>query len=116
MRIGQPEISSNGPSAGITVCRKPITARWFPRTVSALLSDGDGSILAGTHAGLAVFSEGNGQPKPRFGSYTHANGLPLDDIHSLGRDRDGNVWIGTDSGGAGRLAANGFRTYGFEDG
>src|SRR5262249_41098554 len=47
---------------------------------------------------------------PKFKSYTTAHGLSHGDFSSLAEDSAGNLWIGA-SGGAMKLARNGFITY-----
>ncbi len=70
-------------------------------------------LWAGTANGLLripVTSVGNVQV---FGT---ANGLRHPGVESLEEDQQGNIWIGTMGGGASRLSANGFTTYGSADG
>lgn len=43
-------------------------------------------------------------------------GLIVDDVEALGLDASGNVWAGTDGGGAAKIAQSGFTTFGQEDG
>jgi hypothetical protein len=49
-------------------------------------------------------------------SFTEAHGLVDDTINSLAEDRDANLWIGTDAGGAMRVAAFGLVSYFRADG
>ena len=48
--------------------------------------------------------------------WTKDNGIPSRGVASLGQDRDGNLWLGTDEAGAFKLAAGGNLTYSTEDG
>src|SRR5262249_59121563 len=52
----------------------------------------------------------------RFQDFTSANGLADVAITALAEDRDGNLWIGTEAGGAMKLTLNGFTSYGETDG
>ncbi len=39
-----------------------------------------------------------------------------DDVQSIAADERGNIWLGTDGGGAARILADGFTTYDLTDG
>ena len=47
---------------------------------------------------------------------TGADGLVVDDAEALAEDPSGNVWVGTDGGGAVKIARSGFTTYSARDG
>jgi ligand-binding sensor domain-containing protein/two-component sensor histidine kinase len=51
-----------------------------------------------------------------FRTYTTANGLSSSYIDAIAEDRDGNIWLGTDSGGAMKLVRSGFTSYTRADG
>lgn len=55
--------------------------------VTALVEDADGVMLAATLDGLFRFVEGRWQP------LTGAKGLPAGPVHSLLRDRGGDIWV-----------------------
>ncbi len=77
-------------------------------TIVALLAERDGSLLAGTEAGLDRIDET---------SVTHIVGLPSDQITALRRDRDGNLWAGTYSNGLFRLSpSQDVAAYGIQQG
>src|SRR5207247_6109651 len=58
----------------------------------------------------------NGDTQGRhFRSYTTRNGLSYQEITALNEDLGGNLWVGTNSAGAMKLARNGFVTYGEQD-
>ena len=80
------------------------------RRVRALEIGSDGHVRVGTVTGL---SDVDGT---RITSFTEAHGLVDDTINSLAEDRDANLWIGTDAGGAMRVAAFGLVSYFQADG
>jgi len=84
--------------------------------VYALCQSSDGRLWAGAGHGLCEFLPPHGRGRGRFRSYIQSNGLSNPQVTTLAFDRDRNLWIGTASGGAMRLAANGFVTYGEADG
>jgi PAS domain S-box-containing protein len=84
--------------------------------VGVLCRSSDGKLWAGTSLGISEFLPVESKEDGRFQSYTRANGLSNTEITALCVDRDGNLWIGTTTGGAMRLAANGFATYTETDG
>jgi hypothetical protein len=45
-----------------------------------------------------------------------ANGLSDDHVYTLAEDRDANLWLGSETGGAMKIARNGIRTYTEADG
>jgi len=84
--------------------------------VTGLCQSSDGKLWAGTGLGLCEFIPAQDRRSGRFQSYTQANGLSNPQVTTLNLDRDRNLWIGTASGGAMRLAADGFVTYDEQDG
>jgi signal transduction histidine kinase/streptogramin lyase len=82
--------------------------------VWSVLEDGEGKLWLGTSSGLIKWtsSETNNQ-QPRI--YTEANGLSHNSITALCTDREGNLWVGSEGGGAMRLVHSGFITYNAED-
>jgi ligand-binding sensor domain-containing protein/signal transduction histidine kinase len=70
-------------------------------------------LWAGTANGLLRLPVTSGGNVQVFGT---ANGLRHPSVESLEEDQQGNIWIGTMGGGASRLSANGFTTYGSADG
>jgi ligand-binding sensor domain-containing protein/signal transduction histidine kinase len=73
--------------------------------VSGLYETRDGRVLVSTGNGLIIF-DGS-----RFHAYGRAQGLSSEDVVTTTEDRDGNLWLGTDSGGLMRLARHGLVTY-----
>ena len=80
------------------------------------LHQSNGRIWIGTDAGLTEFASSTGNAAERFRIYAIAQGLSGTEIKSLGEDRDGNLWIGTESSGAMKLARHGLVSYGEVDG
>ena len=67
--------------------------------VSRFAEDGSGTIWAGTlDEGLYQFDHGH------FSSLPRADHLSAQDIRSLYPDVDGNLWVGTRTGGLNRLS------------
>ena len=84
--------------------------------VKALLETSKGLIWVGTAGGLALFARNPDGRWLAIRSYTAPHGLIDANINSLAEDPHGNVWVGTDRGGAFKIPANGFVSYGSEDG
>ncbi len=76
--------------------------------VRAIIQSSDGRIWIATWEGLTQF---DGE---RFTAFRRAQGITIP--IALGEDHDGNIWIGTLTGGALRLARHGFTAYGEADG
>jgi signal transduction histidine kinase/streptogramin lyase len=74
------------------------------------LRHSDGRVFVGGRSGLAEWGDG----EPRV--YTTNHGLSDDVITALAEDQSGNLWIGTETGGAMRLATHGFTTFDTRDG
>jgi len=103
--------------------QRPIVARVFTvrdglahNFITSLLLSGDGRLLAGTAGGLSEFMPTTSDNHHAFRSYTTAQGLTDKHITTLMEDRARNLWLGTESGGAMKMAHNGFVTYREEDG
>ncbi len=79
--------------------------------IKSLFQSSDGRIWVGSYDGLSEFVSGRDENGGRFQTYTTANGLIEKEVGPIGEDRDGNLWMGTESGGAMKLAVNGFATY-----
>jgi len=76
----------------------------------ALFATGD-TLWVGFADGVLVAYDG--EVVRRYGA-TH--GLPPTGIRAIGADADGNLWIGYSAAGVARMAKDGFRTYGRDDG
>jgi len=82
--------------------------------ISCMFQSSDGRLWGGTWSALNELLPTADKGGRQFRSYTSANGII--DVISLGEDRDGNLWIGTATNGAMKIAANGFTTYAEADG
>ncbi len=88
-----------GPAEGVAANR-----------VRSLHEDPDGVLWIGAVGGLY---RGDGE---RFERYTVADGLPDETVNGFARDRNGRLWLATDSAGAVRLLEDGFVSYDRADG
>ena len=79
--------------------------------ITSLLQTTDGRLWVGTNGGLSEWAPAVKQRGQTFRSYTNAQGLSANEVQSLAEDADGELWIGTESGGAMKVARNGFATY-----
>jgi ligand-binding sensor domain-containing protein/signal transduction histidine kinase len=80
--------------------------------VNCLTIDRAGTLWVGTDKGLARF-DGDSLSRtanvpsapdaPLFTTYTRRDGLSDDNINTIFEDREGNLWIGTNTGGLNRL-------------
>src|SRR5262249_10060179 len=75
-----------------------------------------GRLWVGANGGLSEFITTADKDGRLFRTYTTANGLS--DIHGLrpAEDGNGNLWIGTESGGAMKMAHNGLTIFNEADG
>jgi len=77
----------------------------------------DGRLWVGTRGGLNVSLPGGGEGGLRFRSYTKDNGVIVGgDGGRMAEDSDGNLWVGSELGGAMKITLNGFTTYDEADG
>jgi ligand-binding sensor domain-containing protein len=82
--------------------------------INELFQATDGSFWAGSPQGLIQFIPTADGSDFRFRAYTEAHGLSYQHVTSLTEDRNGNLWLG--SGGAVKIARNGFTAFGKADG
>jgi ligand-binding sensor domain-containing protein/signal transduction histidine kinase len=81
-----------------------------------LFEASDHRFWIATARGLAEFFP-NGDDRGRhFHPYTERNGLTYFDITAVNEDLGGNLWMGTNTGGAMKLTLRGLSTYGDQDG
>lgn len=108
--------------ASPTPGRPVVARRWTTNDglahniVRSLLESSQGQLWIGTAGGLSELTAGAASNVPPLRSYTTANGLSDPFVQALEEDRNGNLWIGTESGGATKVAWNGFTTYREQDG
>lgn len=75
------------------------------QAILALLEGLTDDLWIGTTAGLIKYK--NGQQT----EYTAAHGLSGNNIRTLAKDRDGNLWIGTEGGGVSKLGGEMFVSF-----
>lgn len=78
--------------------------------VRALLVDRQGTIWAGTYAGLDRLRDG------KWRAYTTTDGLSSNKIRALYEDREGRLWVGTYDHGVSLLQADRWTSYSTKDG
>lgn len=94
----------------------PYPHRFATTWVDQLRESSDGRFWASTSVGLVEFlAEPAGGASP-FIAYTRANGLSHQEVTALQEDASGNLWVGTRTSGAMKLARSGFVTFGQSEG
>jgi signal transduction histidine kinase/ligand-binding sensor domain-containing protein len=83
--------------------------------IEQVLETSDGRLWATSNLGLLEARQ-RGSVAPQLIVYNRGNGLSHQELTALTEDVAGNLWIGTWSNGAMKVARNGFVTYGREDG
>jgi len=93
------------------------TASGFPTDwIYGFLQRADGRMSVGTTMGLIEFSEPPRASSASFRVYTKRNGLSWPEIAAMAEDPSGNLWLGTNEGGAMKLVRDGILTYDTADG
>lgn len=85
-------------------------------SISSLFRNSTGWLWIATTLGLSEFSP---EPLPdggHFINYTRAQGLSDVGLRTIAEDHDGNLWLGTESGGAMKVIRRGFMSYAEADG
>ena len=102
--------------------KAPTVDRRFSRTdglssdwVFQIFETSDRRLWVATSLGLSELLPDGNQRAGRFRTYDKRNGLPRL-ITTLAEDRGGNLWIGSQTTGAVKLARGGFATYGEPEG
>ncbi len=98
------------PTGADDACTMTLADGLIDRRVRALLVGSDGHVRVGT---VAAVSDVDGA---QITNVSQAHGLPDGAINTMSEDRDGNLWIGTDTAGALRIAAFGLVSYFEADG
>jgi ligand-binding sensor domain-containing protein/two-component sensor histidine kinase len=75
-----------------------------------------GSLWLATPQGLSEFSPNPLPDGSYFVNYTREHGLNDAGIRAIAEDHDGNLWIGSESGGAMKIIRSGFTSYSEADG
>ena len=98
------------PTGSEDACTMTLDDGLIDQRVRALAIGSDGHVRVGTVAVLSVIDGA------QITNVTHGQGLVQDAINTVSEDPDGNVWIGTDTSGAVRIAAFGLVSYFVPDG
>ena len=81
-----------------------------------LFRGSNGELWLATPKGLSQFSLAALPDGGHFINYTREHGLSDAGIRAIAEDRDGNLWLGSESGGAMKIARGGFISYSEADG
>jgi ligand-binding sensor domain-containing protein/signal transduction histidine kinase len=81
-----------------------------------LFRTSSGRLWLATPKGLSEFSPDPLPDGGHFLNYTREHGLSDVGIRTIAADRDGNLWVGTESGGAMKITRSGFTSYSEADG
>jgi ligand-binding sensor domain-containing protein len=84
--------------------------------ISSMLSHPDGGLWLGTSSGLIHWIPSPDGLSGTKRLFNETNGLSHVDIAALATDCEGNLWMGTDGGGAMRLSPHDFVTFTSADG
>jgi ligand-binding sensor domain-containing protein/signal transduction histidine kinase len=89
---------------------------WPAPWVFQVLESSDHRYWVASNTGLFQFFADRSDQGEYFHAYTTRNGLSYHEITTLCEDRDGNLWLGTNSTGVMKLTREGFTTYDQADG
>jgi len=84
--------------------------------INQVFQASDGSLWAGSPGGLVRFIPTAEGSDFRFRAYAQPHGLSSNQVSSLAEDRNGNLWLGMENGGAAKLARSGITAFGQADG
>ena len=118
-------------ATGLGLCRlktnvrvgEPIVERVYNKK-DGLLNEGifslfrtsSGSLWASTMTGISQFSPEPLSGGEHFINYTRDHGLSDAGVRTIAEDHDGNLWLGSESGGAMKITRRGFTSYSEVDG
>lgn len=83
--------------------------------INALLESSDGVTWAATSDGLREYQPVASTSFERH-TYQRRHGLPFPGVSTLTEDRDGNIWMGTEGGGAAQILRRGLVSFDAADG
>jgi len=89
-----------------------LPSRW----INQLFQAADGVLWAGSSEGLIQFVPTRDGSDFRFRTYARAHGFNFQEVKSITEDRDGNMWVALQGGGAAKIARSGFTAFGRSDG
>ena len=108
------EFSTDRVNSKVTITQSFNTRTGLPTGwIYELFETSDRKFWAATNEGLIEFHPDN---KEGIRAYTNRNGLTYHEITALAEDLSGNLWLGTSTAGAMKLARKGFQTYDEQDG
>jgi ligand-binding sensor domain-containing protein/signal transduction histidine kinase len=84
--------------------------------VFQLFETSDHRFWIATNVGVVAFFPDGDEHGQRFRAYTKRHGLSFQEVTRLSEDSGGNLWLGTNTAGAMKLAHDGFVTYDEGDG
>lgn len=93
-----------------------MTGAPLPDTFLSLFQAADGRLWAGRHNALVEILPADDPRGTTFRRYTAENGLAGMQIWAMNEDRDGNLWLGSETRGVMKVAWHGFTIYTETDG
>jgi ligand-binding sensor domain-containing protein/two-component sensor histidine kinase len=85
-------------------------------SIEDLFRTKSGWLWLGTNLGISEFTPDARPDGSHFINYTREHGLSDIGIRTIVEDHDGNLWIGSESGGAMKITRRGFTSYSEADG
>lgn len=111
------EFSADRDKSKVAIVRSYNTKNGLPTGwIYELFETADREFWAATNEGLLEFYPDNKDRGLTTRAYSTRNGLTYREITALAEDLSGNLWLGTSSAGAMKLARKGFETYDEQDG
>src|SRR5262249_42139022 len=106
------QLSADGPSPARVLRRFSMQDGLAGQHVTELFETSDGVLWASCFGGVTEISRDRSSVR----TYGRSEGISALGIWSLGEDRNGDLWIGSDNAGLQRLARNGFQRFDERDG
>jgi len=89
----------SAPDLGVTQLREGLAPRWLDhRTVGHIMFDRDGNLWMAGEGLRRVPAAPAEAASSQVQTFSHAQGLSSDSVHTVFEDREGNVWVGTTAG------------------